>query len=204
MMEYWLGDTVDRSYEYGYLLSAEDRDRFRAACEELAGIYESRLVTVEHLYCKDVNPPFPWERIRDCFVPMSEAGLCVLAGAKSLRYSGFALRGEAQAQAGVASLLELERNEEPVWLRVRRIGALIWFERSGDRKQWEPAIPGPMRVWSSRPTQVEVTSWGLKPVNQASTKSLVVPVLPARPEPRTEACLPVPLRTTSCSSRVMT
>ena len=62
------------------------------------------------------------------------------------------------------------------------------------------------RSWRlSKPTQTLVTKLGVKPVNQASVLSLVVPVLPAvgavNPSARTRR--PVPWLTTCCMSLLM-
>ena len=58
---------------------------------------------------------------------------------------------------------------------------------------WAPLRPS---GWlSSKPTQTTVSSSGVKPTNQASRRSLVVPVLPAAScvEPRrARAAAPVP------------
>jgi len=77
IIEYWLDETADRAFEYGFFLSKADHLRFRAAAEDVAGIPELRDKTCEYLYCQDVQPPFPWARVVEAFTPMSEAGLCL-------------------------------------------------------------------------------------------------------------------------------
>jgi hypothetical protein len=57
---------------------------------------------------------------------------------------------------------------------------------------WAPLSP---RIWlSSSPTQTTASSSGVKPTNQASRRSFVVPVLPAassaKPAARAEAAVP--------------
>src|SRR5439155_333471 len=56
----------------------------------------------------------------------------------------------------------------------------------------------------SKPTHTPARRSGVKPMNQASCVSLVVPVLPATGRPSSAALRPVPCCTTVCSMLVMT
>lgn len=77
ILEYMLNETIQNAYDYGFFLCDEDRDSFRTAAENLVGFPEAALVNIEHLYCQDCGPPFPWKKFRREILSMSKAGLCL-------------------------------------------------------------------------------------------------------------------------------
>ena len=81
------------------------------------------------------------------------------------------------------------------------VAAFMNFAHTGTATSAAKPLGRIVRGWS-KPTQTPATSFGVKPTNQASLKSLVVPVLPAagsvKPE-RARARLPVPALITSAS-----
>ena len=74
-----------------------------------------------------------------------------------------------------------------------------WKTRAGS----PPPVACFMGVELSLPIHTPQTRSDVKPMNQASRKSWVVPVLPALGRSSSRAALPVPLSTVSCNSRVM-
>ena len=61
---------------------------------------------------------------------------------------------------------------------------------------WPPVSCAPSERSESKPTQTPARRSGVKPMNQASWVSLVVPVLPATGRPSSAALRPVPCLTT--------
>lgn len=75
ILDHMLTETADLAYDNGFFLCYEDYAAFTTAAEELLGFSQVSFLTIEHLFCKDCTPPFPWETLRARFAVMRDAGL---------------------------------------------------------------------------------------------------------------------------------